>query len=912
MANISLTPAMRTNLLSLQGTSKLMDTTQNRISTGLKVGSALDNPTAFFTAKGLSNSASDLATLKDSMGQGISTIQSADGALVSIQRLVDQMKGITASAKAASTTAVRADLATQYDDLRGQIDALAADATYNGKNLVFGRGVITGGTFSDTTATAISDLSGVSANGIVRTGTSTDISSFTLSTVKKVNTLATTATIAADANTNVGNVYLDGVNLGSVTRTSSDATATAASIAALSADLTSSGATLTVASGKVLEIRDATAGAAFDSALASGLVNDVSGAQVKNLTSSLGIYGGEVYAHVSGYTNNQTDTNLVFTVSADKATLTVTDAVGGTSASIATSSFSSGGTDTLTVGDLTVNFVTSVADENANTAPAVVSSRSAIAQVNTATISGDAAVAQIDTVTLTGTVTTGDVFRSVLGGTTFEYTATGGEANITAIAAGLSTVITANAAYGSTNTGGVITITAAVAGTAFSNVSTVPTDTGGANTAVAATTTVNETKGYDSGDAFSLVVNGNTYTQTLGAAQTSATGVVTATFAAFKTAVESVEGVTLTNTGASITVTANTAGQSFTFGASQTAGVQTGESMTAATSQANVTSQNTITISGQHDDGDVVTATVNGTTVSYTVLASDVSATATTTEDNVAAGLIAAINANTTLVNGTAGLLATATVGGGASANVITISENGSGTTLTATTTATDAAISLGNESKLTSTQDLKSMTTGTADGDLRVNVTSGGVTQAVDISTSNTTAVTISNAAFGSTFSITADDAAMVAGETTTISVSNATGVGANDMKVNFNADSTAFVNTQAVSATTSGLGIMASANGFASDSDIDSAIANLTSATTSLRTSSQSLATNLGIIQTRENFTAGFMNVLQAGADKLTLADSNEEAANMLALQTRQQLGIQSLSMASQAAQSILGLFR
>ena len=66
-----------------------------------------------------------------------------------------------------------------------------------------------------------------------------------------------------------------------------------------------------------------------------------------------------------------------------------------------------------------------------------------------------------------------------------------------------------------------------------------------------------------------------------------------------------------------------------------------------------------------------------------------------------------------------------------------------------------------------------------------------------------------------------------------------------------------------------------------------------------------------NLSTVQIREDFTENMINNLQTGADKLTLADMNEEAANMLALQTRQQLGVNSLSMASQAAQSVLQLF-
>jgi flagellin-like hook-associated protein FlgL len=93
--------------------------------------------------------------------------------------------------------------------------------------------------------------------------------------------------------------------------------------------------------------------------------------------------------------------------------------------------------------------------------------------------------------------------------------------------------------------------------------------------------------------------------------------------------------------------------------------------------------------------------------------------------------------------------------------------------------------------------------------------------------------------------------------------------------------------------------------------DADIDTSIAQLTTATSSLRTQTQTLSANLSIVQTRQTFASDMINTLQKGADNLTLADMNEEGANMLALQTRQSLGITSLSLASQANQSILKLF-
>jgi flagellin-like hook-associated protein FlgL len=99
--------------------------------------------------------------------------------------------------------------------------------------------------------------------------------------------------------------------------------------------------------------------------------------------------------------------------------------------------------------------------------------------------------------------------------------------------------------------------------------------------------------------------------------------------------------------------------------------------------------------------------------------------------------------------------------------------------------------------------------------------------------------------------------------------------------------------------------------AGGSANSDLINSAITKLDSATTALRDEASKLSTNLSTITIRQDFTSNMINTLNDGAANLTNADMNEEGANMLMLQTRQQLGTTSLSLASQAAQSVLRLF-
>ena len=132
MSDISLTASMRSNLLSLQNTQSLMDTTQERLSTGKKVNSALDNPSSFYTAQSLTNRASDLSSLLDSMGQGIQTIKAANEGIESITEFVQQAKSVANQAR---------DEANKVASSSGMYDSTKIEAatkfqlsvTYNGE-----------------------------------------------------------------------------------------------------------------------------------------------------------------------------------------------------------------------------------------------------------------------------------------------------------------------------------------------------------------------------------------------------------------------------------------------------------------------------------------------------------------------------------------------------------------------------------------------------------------------------------------------------------------------------------------------------------------------------------------------------------------------------------------------------------
>jgi flagellin len=131
-------------------------------------------------------------------------------------------------------------------------------------------------------------------------------------------------------------------------------------------------------------------------------------------------------------------------------------------------------------------------------------------------------------------------------------------------------------------------------------------------------------------------------------------------------------------------------------------------------------------------------------------------------------------------------------------------------------------------------------------------------------------------------------------------------------DLKVVFNETGTSSLTITGVSFNSTGLGLAAvSGAGFQSDGDIDTVITKLDTALSNLRTQASKFGSNLSTVQTRQDFTKNLINTLQTGADNLVLADTNEEGANLLALQTRQQLSTTALSLSAQADQAVLRLF-
>ncbi len=136
MGDLSLSNATRTNLLSLQRTTSLIGRTQERLATGLKVNSAIDDALAFFKARNLNSRAEDLSAIKDQISNGMSVIRASIQGLESIESVLKQMKAVAQSAISSPESSTRAKLASQFNELRSQVDNLTEDARFNGVNLL--------------------------------------------------------------------------------------------------------------------------------------------------------------------------------------------------------------------------------------------------------------------------------------------------------------------------------------------------------------------------------------------------------------------------------------------------------------------------------------------------------------------------------------------------------------------------------------------------------------------------------------------------------------------------------------------------------------------------------------------------------------------------------------------------------
>ena len=183
IGDISLTAGMRANLISLQNTANLTQTTQQALSTGKKVNSALDNPLEYFASQNMLSQANTLSSYNDGMSNAIQTIQAANQGITSIESLVQQAQSLAQSAMATTNTTSQASLATQYSSLMTQIDNMAGDSGFQGTNLIGNTSV----TLTVSFGTTATDSLGIASQSMTSGGLG-------------INTAATTSATSGWAN----------------------------------------------------------------------------------------------------------------------------------------------------------------------------------------------------------------------------------------------------------------------------------------------------------------------------------------------------------------------------------------------------------------------------------------------------------------------------------------------------------------------------------------------------------------------------------------------------------------------------------------------------------------------------------------------------------------------------------------
>ena len=134
--SVSISPGMRNSILTLQKLSENIQKTQQRLATGKRVNSALDDPTNFFAAASHLQRASDINTRKDGITEGIQVIKASENGITAITTLLYTMKAIANQGLTATDSNERNEYAVTYTAVRDQINTLAADSGYRGTNLL--------------------------------------------------------------------------------------------------------------------------------------------------------------------------------------------------------------------------------------------------------------------------------------------------------------------------------------------------------------------------------------------------------------------------------------------------------------------------------------------------------------------------------------------------------------------------------------------------------------------------------------------------------------------------------------------------------------------------------------------------------------------------------------------------------
>lgn len=167
ISGVSLSSSARANLIALQLTTQLLGVSQERLASGKKVNTAVDDASAFFKSQSFLNRANDLSGIKDNLSTALQTVKAASNAIDGITKIVQQLQGLANDAlQKAVSSSDRTTLAGQYNTLRNQLDGLVNDAIFNGVNLLKSTGSLAVKFNEDNTSTLTISGVDLSASGL--------------------------------------------------------------------------------------------------------------------------------------------------------------------------------------------------------------------------------------------------------------------------------------------------------------------------------------------------------------------------------------------------------------------------------------------------------------------------------------------------------------------------------------------------------------------------------------------------------------------------------------------------------------------------------------------------------------------------------------------------------------------------
>jgi len=222
---INLTATARATLTTQQSLATSAAKHSQNLSTGKKVSRVTDDAVAFYAARALSERSSDLGAVKDSVGQGISTLNAAQAGADGVNALVSQLKGLATAALSTNDVTERTALAGLYNQTLGQVDSLVADSSYGGVNLLSSSSssltVSFGRSTGDTLTVAPQDISSSSLGLSAVAADGSDFSAATLAsldsasqsvnkTVASLGNNVNALTIRAEAAQNQANIATEG------------------------------------------------------------------------------------------------------------------------------------------------------------------------------------------------------------------------------------------------------------------------------------------------------------------------------------------------------------------------------------------------------------------------------------------------------------------------------------------------------------------------------------------------------------------------------------------------------------------------------------------------------------------------------------------------------------------------------